>query len=217
MWPSYCFSVYFSSSRFMLILYIRVPSVPSWSGPEVFYICQGRWASWNGLQEGKEELTSNLVRNLCLFSSISPAWTKYPWPTPKAATGRDWFALSSSAFSIMSLIFICCLSSSHLKGLVISQGRSGGLRSRSAVQDKSAGRSPRRRHSPLCAKCLSCVWHGTAARELSLSLAASEFSHSPACSSARVRSGAQDCIQEEQITDAAKWMLPTRYLWSSFI
>lgn len=37
----------------MLILYIRVLSVPLQSGPEIFYICQWRWASWNVPQEGK--------------------------------------------------------------------------------------------------------------------------------------------------------------------
>jgi len=87
----------------------------------------------------------------------------------------------------MALTCVCYLSGSHLKGPVISQGR----RRRSA--DESAGHLYRWLPSPLCAKCLFCVWQGAAARELAASLAGSEFSHLTPCCSAKVRSGAVLC------------------------
>lgn len=104
----------------------------------------------------------------------------------------------------MSLIFICDLSASHVKGPVTSRGRSTGLQTGAQGNGIPS--------TPLYARSLFCLWHsGSGAR---CSSAVSGFSHlTPSCS-AKVCSGTQDCIQEERIIDAANWLLPTHYLRS---
>lgn len=107
----------------------------------------------------------------------------------------------------MTLIFICYLVSSHLKCPVISQGRRAGLQ----ITARGA-------HVASFTRCFvptASPVLGTTGQELSLSLAGSEFIHLTPCCSAKVCSGAQDCTQADQTADAANWMMPVSYLWSS--
>lgn len=186
----------------MLILYIRVLSVPLQSGPEIFYICQWRWASWNVLQEGKRSWLVTQSEISDSSPTLALPGLSIPGLPPRQLRGGTNFLFPLLHFQLLTFLFSASFS---FEGHSNHQGRSW------VQQIRAQGTHITSFTRPSVPSASSAFLAGHCGLGASLSLAGSEFNHLTPCCSAKVCFAAQDCIWQEQITNAANWMLPVIY------